>query len=46
MLGGVDFGNASDYLAAGSLAVGIGIELTRPGGVEAFRDGTRGFDGR
>ena len=44
--GGVDFGNADDYFAAGALAVGIGSELTRPGGVEAFGNCMRGFKGR
>lgn len=43
--GGVDFSNAPDYLAAGALAVGIGSGLTRPGGVEAFHDWMKGFNG-
>lgn len=35
--GGVSFKNADEYLRAGALAVGIGGELTQPGGAQALR---------
>lgn len=35
--GGVDVDNAGDYLAHGALAVGVGGQLTQPGGLDAVR---------
>ena len=41
--GGVGTNDASDYLRAGAVAVGIGSELTRPGGVRALEAWLKDF---